>query len=264
MKKGRFIVTLVSAFIIISALPGFAQRDWQSELDPYYDLDLSSEQIAQIKKLEFEFQKEMLPLRMKLDTHDLELEYLYASGAEEPKIEAKIRQIEKIDLELDRKFMEHDSKIRVLLTDRQKVLFDQYRGFGWDYGRPSGIDPDLDYARGYGRGYDYGRGYGRGYGLANRRGYGLGYGRGYGRAYNRGYDYGRGDGRGYERDWDRRYKREYQSRRGYSREYERGLERGYRGNYSRGYGYERGPGAGRGFRCPYYRRGRFDRSRDWY
>jgi len=254
MTKGRFIVTLLGAFIIISALPGFAQRDWYSDPDLYYDLDLTSEQIDQMQKLELEFRKRILPLEIKLDTLYYELRSLEMDGANQAKIEAKLDQIDKKHLELDKEFMEHDTRIHNLLTEEQRVLYDRFADPGLDPRGLEGMDYDRwydpgygrEYGRLYGRRYDRSRGYGRVYGYNRGYGYGRGYSRDYGRHL---YGYGPGYGRGY----------------GYGRgSYGRGYAGDYRGYYGRGYGYGRGPGWGRGYRCPYYWRPRYDRYRDWY
>jgi Spy/CpxP family protein refolding chaperone len=240
VKKERVILSVaVIAFMMVFAIPGFAQREWGPAPNPYTNLNLTTDQITQIQKLQLEFRKAILPLQVKLDQYDLEVRSLYAQGADESQIEAKINQIEKIDLELENKFMEHNRRIRDLLSDEQKFLFDRYGGIDLVLGA---ID-DAGYGLDYGRGFGY---YGRGTGFFYGRGYGRGYKMGYGSGY--GYGYGPGSVRGYGANYGRGY--------GY---YGRGTGRGYGLGYSQAYGYA--GGYGRGYWCPYWR-GRAGRFRN--
>jgi hypothetical protein len=226
MKRVRTYLVFATALILISAMPGLAQRRLP-RMSPYYDydLELTSEQIRQIEEMEFKFQQEILPLETDLEMQYLEIRRMDAQNAEQAKIDAKLDKIDKMEIELDQKYQAHQMKIRDLLTDRQKMLFDQEGGLGMGLG--------LDYGRGYAPGYErgYGPGYGRGYG----RGYAPGYGRGIGRGYGRGYapGYGRGYGLGYGRGYAPGYGRGYGLP--YNRGYGRGLGRGWGRGFGRGY-----------------------------
>ena len=130
----------------------------------------------------------------------------------------------------------HEKKIRDLLTEDQRVIFDATYAFG----------ADPYYSGGFGRGlrggnYGYG-GYGY-YGRGMGRNY---YGRGTGRLGGGYYGYGRGIGRGYNRNM------------GY---FGRGAGQQVYGNgrFVRGVRYGRGPcgaGLGRWYRWNYNRVGR--------
>jgi adenylosuccinate synthase len=111
--------------------------------------------MVRIEEMRFQFEKEILPLETKLQTHYSELRLMYAKNQEQAKIDAKLNQIDKMEIELERRFEAHQMNIRNLLTDEQKMLFDQEGGFGMGLG--------MDYGRGYGQ--YYGRGYGRGPGM---------------------------------------------------------------------------------------------------
>jgi len=210
MKTVRACVVIAVGLFLISTLPGFAQRRLPG-MDPYYDydLELTSEQIQQIEEMELKFQKEILPLESDLDMQYLEMRRMIAQNEEQAKIDAKLDRIDKMEIELDQKYQAHRTRIRDLLTDRQKMLFDEQgglgMGLGWNYGR--GYAPG--YGRGYGLGYGrgYAPGYGRSYGLGYGRGYAPGYGKDYSVPYNRGYGlgYGRGLGRGWGRGVGRGY-----------------------------------------------------------
>jgi len=228
MNKRRTLISITAAFIILLPVLSHAQSDWRPYSHPYFDLNLTSEQIGQIQKLELEFRKEVLPLETKLDARAMELRSFYAYRATGEKIEAKLEQIKKIEIELDKKYAAHNNQIRELLTEKQKEIFDRYEGLGIDLGRMYAMDYGRRYGPAYGRGYGYlGRGWDRDYGPAYGRGWNRGYGRGYGPGYGR-------------------------------------FHRGYYGRgYEFGRGWNRGYGMGRGYWCPYYRRGTTGRFRNW-
>jgi hypothetical protein len=250
MKTVRACVVIAVCLFLISALPGFAQRRLP-RMDPYYDydLELTSEQIQQIEEMELKFQQEILPLESDLDMQYLEMRRMIAQNEEQAKIDAKLDRIDKMEIEIDQKYQAHQTRIRDLLTDRQKMLFDEQgglgMGLGWDYRRGYAPGYGRGYGRGYGGGYapGYGRGLGRGYGLGYGRGYGPGYGRWYGPGYERGYGlgYGRGYGLGYGRGYAP----------GYGKDYRIPYNRGYGLGYGRGLGRGWGRGFGRGYWCPW-------------
>lgn len=123
-------------------------------------VDLTEEQLLQIGELRLAFQKELLPLRSQLRTGYMELDLLRAKGEEPQKIDAKRAALTELEDEIEKKYVAHDQKIRELLTDEQKVLFDRWGGLGLGlgYGPRWGLD------RGLGRSDTWNRGYGRGMG----------------------------------------------------------------------------------------------------
>ncbi len=177
------------AAIILAALlaaPAAAQpsRPWRA---PAGSLDLTDEQLERIEGLRLAFREEILPLEMKWMKLDLELESMDRKG-QDP--EAKLKELDALELELDKLWDAHQGKVRSVLTDDQKILFDRYGGLGlgpgWGAGRGRRLAPRLSLraaagpGMGYGRGAAEGRHY-RGYGRSPRygRGYGPGLGRGY-------------------------------------------------------------------------------------
>lgn len=238
MKTFRTCLIVGMGLCVISSLPGFAQQQRLLRMSPFYDFGLTSEQINKIEEMELKFQQEVLPFETDLEEQYLELRRMIAQNEERAKIDAKFEQIDKLEIELDQRYQAHQMKIRGLLTDEQKMLYDQQGGFGMGLGLGYGRGHGLGYGPGYGRGY--GRYYGRGYGPGFGRGYGPGYGRGYGLEYSRGY--GLGYGRGYAPYYDRGSGRDYSLR--YSQGYGRWFGRGY---YRGG----RGFGLGRGYWCPW-------------
>ncbi len=226
MKKSSTIFIVAVVLLMTSALPSLAQARRPMGMRPAYGLNLTEEQMVRIEEMRLQFEKEILPLETELQTHYSELRLMYVKNQEQAKIDAKFNQIDKMEIELERRFEAHQMNIRNLLTNEQKMLFDQEGGFRMGLG--------MDYGGGYGRGPGMGRGYIQG----NSRGYGQYYGRGYGRSPGMGRGYIQGNYRGYGQYYGRAYGRSP------------GMGRGYiQGNY-RGYG--RGPGMGRGFRCPWF------------
>jgi hypothetical protein len=249
------MITVV--LFLVSTLPGWAQPRRWSRMSPSYDFELTSEQIMRIEEMELELQQEILPLETDLEIQYLELKRMFAQNDAQAKIDAKLDQIDKMEIELDKKYQAHQMNIRSLLTDKQKMLFDQEGGFGWGLGLGLGRGYGVGYGRGYTSGYgrSYGRGYTSGYGRSYGRGYAPGFGRGYGRGYALGYGrgcirgyvpgYGRGYGRGYLPDYSRGYGL------GYGRGYGQGYGNVYGLGYGRAYGWGYGRGLGRGYLCPW-------------
>jgi Spy/CpxP family protein refolding chaperone len=207
MKKGFMILGILTAFMLISALPGQAQRYWQQEMWPTTGMNLTSEQITKIRELRLKFQKDTLPMETELQNLYMELDSLYYGNAEQAKLNAVNSKINALEIELEEKYMEHENQIRALLTEEQKVLFDQRGGLGYGSGAMGlGMGYSRGYGRGFGRGYArYGRGFGRGFACYGRgyAGFGRGYA-GYSRGFGQGWGRGPGMARGYWCPWFQR------------------------------------------------------------
>jgi len=191
MKK----IALISCMVFISFLfisQGLlAQRYYRGDPgieDDYYDLNLTREQMEKIDKLELELERELSPLISKLRSNYMELDELEAQGSYDPtKIKKRWDMINKLEDDIGNKEISHEKKIRDLLTQEQRIIFDSYYGYGLNhYGRGS-------FGRGYfGRGFRGSRGGNYGYGAGMGRKY-LGRGGRLARSY---YGYGRGIVRG--------------------------------------------------------------------
>ena len=239
MKKGIIIFGVLAAFMLISALPGQAQQYWRQGMWPDPGMNLTSEQIAKIQELTMEFQKDILPMETQLQTLYMELESLSYGNTGQTKFNEVTDKIDALEIVLEKKYMAHENQIRALLTEEQRAFFDRWGGLGLGSGQTSGLGLGMGLGMGLGRGYaGYGRGLGRGFGRGLGRG-SLGYGRGYA-GYGRGYA---GFGRGFARFG-----------RGYAQGWGRGLGRGW----------GRGLGMGRGYWCPWYQQGLFNRFRNWW
>jgi hypothetical protein len=204
MKKTALISGMVFISFLLISQGLLAQRYYRNDPrieDDYYDLNLTREQIEKMNRLEFELEKELSPLFLKLRSAYIELDEFEAQRSPDPiKIEKIWDKIYKLEDEIREKEISHEENIRGLLTKDQRVLFDSYYGYDRGYfGRGCGRFGYGNY--GYGR-YSYGavtgRNYwGRGYGNRGRGNWGrgnYGHGRGISRGYGRGY-FGRGAGR---------------------------------------------------------------------
>ena len=109
----------------------------------------------------------------------MDLDNLYMQDADQQKTETTIAELERMESELDKKFMAHQQQIREMLTDTQKVMFDRFgglgigfgRGMGYNKGVGSGWRSGVGRATGWNRGIGYARGSSRGWG----RGRGMGF-----------------------------------------------------------------------------------------
>jgi Spy/CpxP family protein refolding chaperone len=185
MRNNRIILCAAIVFLLISALPGLAQRDWWMGRGAFSGLNLTSDQIDKIQELRLEFQKEILQLRTELQIRFTEIRNMYYRGESQAKIYAKQEEVDLLSDEMEKRYMAYQTEIRGLLTDEQKLLFDRWGSIG------------------YGLGPRYPMGLGMGFGPRGRMGLGLGrgYGRGYGRGWNQGWDMGPGWGRSVGRAW---------------------------------------------------------------
>ncbi len=225
MKKIALICGMVFVSFLFISHSLYAQRYYRGGPgieDDYYDLNLTREQMEKIDKLELELEKELSPLYSKLRSNYMELEAQRSSDS--TKIKKIWDMINKLEDDIGNKEISHEKKIRDLLTQEQRIIFDSYYGYGLNH---------------YGRG-----GFGRGYferGFRGFRGGNYGYGR---------YGYGAGMGRNYLGRGAGRLGRSYYG-------YGRGIVRGFgmnRGYFGLGTGRLSGPGNYR-----YYSRFRYGR-----
>lgn len=89
-------------------------------------LDLSDEQEQQIEKLHLNFQKETLPARNKIREKNAQLNTLITEGANESKIDQLIDEIGNLRTEMQKSRINTHLKVRDLLTDEQKIKFDNH------------------------------------------------------------------------------------------------------------------------------------------
>ena len=193
-------IALISGMVFISFLlisQGlFGQRYYSNDPgieDDYYDLNLTREQMEKIDKLELELEKELSPLFSKLRSHYMEVDELEVQrNPDLTKIEKMWDMIYKLEDDVRNKEILHEKKIRDILNEEQRAVFDSYYGYDRNFYGRGGFDRGYS-GRGFRR-FDSGNyGYGR-YGVGVRRNY---LGRGDARLDRSSYGYGRGISRGF-------------------------------------------------------------------
>ena len=163
MKKTALISGIFLILFLFISQGLHAQRFYRygpAIEDDYYDLNLTREQMEKIEILELDLEKELSSLVAKLRSNYVVLDELEAQRNPDPK---KINNvwdvIYRLEDDIQNKEILHEKKIRDLLTEEQKAIFDSYYAYGTNpYGRG-----------GFGRGY-FGPGF-RGF-RAGNYGYG--------------------------------------------------------------------------------------------
>jgi Spy/CpxP family protein refolding chaperone len=104
---------------------GYAHRFWRIP-------DLTDEQREKIEEIQTETQKTTTPLQSKLNTLSAELEeLLIAESPDRNAIDIKIEEIAELRTALHKKRIDAHLKIRVLLTEEQRVHFDAMTSHRW-------------------------------------------------------------------------------------------------------------------------------------
>ena len=90
-------------------------------------LDLTDDQQAKIEKMRLELKKDVLPLESQEGTLRSELGLLLtADNVAQSKVDAKIEEIGKIKVAIQKKEVSLKMRIRAMLNDTQRVKFDQH------------------------------------------------------------------------------------------------------------------------------------------
>jgi Spy/CpxP family protein refolding chaperone len=114
-------------------------------------LNLTDEQKEAFKKIMLAMHKEMLPVRNEIGEAEAHQKTLVS--ADKPDMNAINKNIEKIGalkIETAKIFTKHHLEMRALLTDEQRMKFDNWRGgmkhpTGQKFGRPGmGMDPEMN------------------------------------------------------------------------------------------------------------------------
>lgn len=132
MVKSKSVMAIILVIALVAAYPVLAQQAESGcckgktahGMQACKIPNLTTEQLSMIQKLKLEFEKEMLPVRTKMQSLKLDLRTLNAENADLKKIEAKIDEISKVCAELQKRRIAHHREIRNLLTDEQKAFFD--------------------------------------------------------------------------------------------------------------------------------------------
>jgi hypothetical protein len=155
-------------------------------------LNLTEEQLAGIQEVRLGFQEKIMPLRLKWQKAQVNLDSLEMKGADQKELEAAYKALDGFDIEIEKAYQDHWNEMRNLLNEEQQVLFDRYGGLGMGLGWGRGMNPRWGMRPGWGRGF------GPGYGLGMRQGYRFGWDSGMGPWFS---GRGRGMGRGYFCPW---------------------------------------------------------------
>ncbi|MFH1964751.1 MAG: hypothetical protein ABIJ42_04345, partial [Acidobacteriota bacterium] len=161
MRKISIILCAIIVFMLISAHPVLAQRNWIDGGGYFPGLNLAPDQIEEIQELRLRFQEETLSLRTELQALSLKLRTMYYKGADQDDVYARQTEINELQEEMGMRYMEHQKEIRYLLTDEQKLLFDRWSGAGPGYVFGDRMIPGVAGGRGWGAGN--GRGWNTGY-----------------------------------------------------------------------------------------------------
>jgi Spy/CpxP family protein refolding chaperone len=116
---------LLSVSLVIAQPMGKGHRGDRGPGPGFINLpDLTPEQMAQMKKLHLEHQKEMLPIRTKIKSAELDMQQLLMDKADQKMIYKKIEEIGMLKIEVAKLRYTQHLAVRTILTDEQKAKFD--------------------------------------------------------------------------------------------------------------------------------------------
>jgi Spy/CpxP family protein refolding chaperone len=127
MKHQTILFSFLSVLLltaVVLAQPGRGQRSGQG---PWMDrvLNLSEEQEAKIETLRLQHQKEMIPLRSKLESLQADLHLaMTAEKFDKSKTEKIVGEMQKVRTEMQMGRVMHQQAVRELLTPEQRQTFD--------------------------------------------------------------------------------------------------------------------------------------------
>ncbi len=128
MRTKRFITAVV--VLIMAAFLGlsFAQEAEKKVVKERFGMlsTLTEDQQKQIKDLRTQIEKEILPLKSDLQVKSAELkQLLVAEKPDRAAINKKIDEIGSLRTQIQKKKVENQLKVRVLLTPEQRIMFDK-------------------------------------------------------------------------------------------------------------------------------------------
>ncbi|MDD5638206.1 MAG: Spy/CpxP family protein refolding chaperone [Atribacterota bacterium] len=101
-----------------------ARPNRSDEFRDMMNLDLSQEQVAEIRQMMLDFQKETLELRNQIQVKQLELKELrLAAEVDMEQVRSKLEEIADLQVELRMKAIEKQNKVKELLTPEQLENF---------------------------------------------------------------------------------------------------------------------------------------------
>ncbi|GEM_PF-2592023 len=139
MKK---LLTFLSVIVVLTLvfIPSFSQglniknQDFKVlkqryiMADDFDNLKLTVEQKEKIEDLRAENQKKMIELRYKLNIAHFDFQQIMRKNPDEKVLLKKVEEINSIKLEMEKERIKNHFKIRGILTDEQKKIFDLHFG----------------------------------------------------------------------------------------------------------------------------------------
>jgi len=161
-RKWKIWISGIMVAGLAIAAVSFAQGPGRGPGFGFKDLDLSQDQETKIDAMHLEMQKEMIPLRNKLDNLRSELHLLMTEEkADQGAIDSKIEAMSQVRTAIQKKKTAHHLAVRSLLNKEQRVKFDQRmlaRGEGFGHGSGFGASGKGQGPCGHGFGKDEGKG----------------------------------------------------------------------------------------------------------
>ncbi|HAF07144.1 MAG: Uncharacterized protein XD76_0837 [candidate division TA06 bacterium 32_111] len=148
MKKFLTVTTL-TILVLLLFVPSFSQglkmkyKDFKGVKQEYRFfagnsfemLNLTDEQRDKIEDLQADQHKSMIEYLYKLSLKNFELAELMRKSPDEKKALKLVEEINRIKLDMEKSRISNHFKIRALLNDQQKKIFDENFGFGFGIGR---------------------------------------------------------------------------------------------------------------------------------
>ena len=129
--KRLFIITAILGGILLTGAM-FAQKGPGPMSGQHFKrmakmLDLNDEQIARMQDMHLQMQKEMIPLRSKMQTLRGELKLVQTADKFEPgKAEKLVKEMQALRTQMEMKRIKHQQEMRSLLNDEQRKKFDAH------------------------------------------------------------------------------------------------------------------------------------------
>ena len=126
MKRKSFVLGLVGTLLLTTALLAQPRaRSCDPEMRMHKMLELTDDQEAKMQELKLDFEREVLPLKSKLQSlkADPKLE-MTAEKFDEGKANKLVEEMQKVRTDMQKKHIRHEQKVRAILTPEQRQKFD--------------------------------------------------------------------------------------------------------------------------------------------
>jgi hypothetical protein len=123
-------------------------------------LDLTADQMTKIRDINLKFEKQIIPLRAKLQEMRLDLLGLIETKADQKKIDAAVDAMTPVMGDVMKASLAHWANLRAVLTPDQQARLDRMMGPGMGRGLGMGQGLGMGMGRGQGRRMMNGQGFG--------------------------------------------------------------------------------------------------------